>query len=89
MGHFAPVIAKSGDDRVTLENDVSQKEGRVRGTLPDFVSPNWYIRMFGPVKQHWWGKEDQTFWGQAKKHESGDYGNKPLVTTLGSQPRDK
>ncbi len=27
-GHFAPVIARSGEDRVTLENDVSQESGR-------------------------------------------------------------
>ena len=91
MGHFAPVIAKSGEDRVTLENDVGQTAGKTRwGSLPgQETNPHWYFRMFGPVKKHWYGKEDQTFWGEAKKHESGEYGDKPLVATLGSQAREE
>ncbi len=84
MGHFAPVIAKSGHDSVTLENDVSQVTGQVRATIGD-LNPNWYMRMFGPVKRHWFSaNEDQTFWGEAKKHESADYGDRPLVGRIGS-----
>jgi hypothetical protein len=82
MGHFAPVIAQSGDDRVTLENDVSQKAGQEKQKIGE-INPMWYFRMFGPVKK----KEDQTFWGEAKKYESADYGDRPLVTALGSAPR--
>ncbi|MBK9686073.1 MAG: hypothetical protein IPO59_23375 [Betaproteobacteria bacterium] len=87
MGHFAPVLAVSGQDRVTLENDVGQTEGREKQAVGQ-INPNWYFRMFGPVKKHWYGNEDQTFWGEAKKHEKADYGDKPLVATLGSRPRE-
>jgi len=87
MGHFAPVVAVSGQDRVTLENDVGQTEGREKQPVGQ-INPNWYFRMFGPVKKHWYGNEDQTFWGEAKKHEKADYGDRPLVATLGSQPRE-
>ncbi len=84
MGHFAPVVAKSGSDSVTLENDVSQTAGQVRAQIGD-LNPNWYMRMFGPVKRHLFSaNEDQTFWGEAKKHESADYGDRPLVGRLGS-----
>jgi hypothetical protein len=84
MGHFAPVIAASGADRVTLENDVSQTQGREKQAIGQ-INPHWYFRMFGPVKEHWWGKEDQTFWGEARKYEKGEYGDRPLVAVLGSQ----
>lgn len=84
MGHFAPVIAVSGQDRVTLENDVQQTLGREKHAIGE-INPNWYFRMFGPVKKHWYGDEDQTFWGEAKKHERGEYGDRPLVATLGSR----
>ncbi len=84
MGHFAPVVAKSGEDRVTLENDVSQSTGREKPKIGD-INPNWYVRMFGPVKEGFWGNTDQTFWGEAKKYEKDDFGDKPLVTALGSQ----
>ncbi|MBK8932697.1 MAG: DUF4157 domain-containing protein [Chloroflexi bacterium] len=84
MGHFAPVVAKSGSDSVTLENDVSQTAGQVRAQIGD-LNPNWYMRMFGPVKRHLFSaNEDQTFWGEAKKNESADYGDRPLVGRLGS-----
>lgn len=84
MGHFAPVIAASGADRVTLENDVSQTEGGEKHDIGQ-INPNWYFRMFVPVKRHWYGNEDQTFWGEARKHERADYGDRPLVATLGSK----
>ena len=84
MGHFAPVVAKSGSDSVTLENDVRQTAGQVRAQIGD-LNPNWYMRMFGPVKRHLFSaNEDQTFWGEAKKNESADYGDRPLVGRLGS-----
>lgn len=86
MGHFAPVIAVSGHDRVTLENDVGQTVGRERHPVGQ-TNPNWYFRMFGPVKKRWHGDEDQTFWGEAKQHERGEYGDRPLVATLGSNAR--
>ena len=87
MGHYAPVIGVSGDDRVTLENDVSQGAQRENsyGEMP--INPTWYFRMFGPLKK----KEDQTFWGEARKYEGDQYGDRPLVASLGSQApnRDK
>ena len=86
MGHFAPVIAQSGNDRVTLENDVSQKAGQEKQKIGE-INPMWYFRMFGTIKKTWSGTEDQTFWGEAKKFESKDYGDRPLVTHLGSAPR--
>jgi len=83
MGHFAPVIAASGGDRVTLENDVSQSKGREKPKVGE-INPNWYFRMFGPVKK----KDDQSFYGEALKYERGEYGDRPMVTTIGSVPRD-
>lgn len=83
MGHFAPVIAAGGDDRVTLENDVSQLKNRERPKVGD-INPDWYFRMFGPAGK----KEDQSFYGEARKYESAEYGDRPLVTTIGSVPTD-
>ena len=83
MGHFAPVVAASGDDRVTLENDVSQKKHREQPKVGD-ISPDWYFRMFGPARK----KDDQSFYGEALKYERGEYGDRPMVTTIGSVPRD-
>jgi hypothetical protein len=83
MGHFAPVIAASGADRVTLENDVSQVKGRERPKVGD-INPNWYFRMFGPARED----DDQSFYGEALKYERDDYGDRPMVTTIGSVPRD-
>jgi hypothetical protein len=88
MGHFAPVVAKSGYDRVTLENDVSQTQGREKPKIGD-INPNWYMRMFGTVKKHWYGNDDQTFWGEAKKFEKDDFGDRPLVAAIGSQAQQQ
>jgi len=81
MGHFAPVVAKSGGDRVTLENDVSQVQGREKQPNGE-INPNWYMRMFGTEKK-------QTFWGEAQKHEQGEYGDRPFVATIGSHARQQ
>jgi hypothetical protein len=83
MGHFAPVVAASGADRVTLENDVSQSKGREKPKVGD-INPNWYFRMFGPATK----KDDQSFYGEALKYEKAEYGERPMVTTIGSVPRD-
>jgi len=83
MGHFAPVIAASGADRVTLENDVSQLKHREKPKVGD-INPDWYFRMFGPAGK----KVDQSFYGEARKYESGEYGDRPIVTTIGSVPKD-
>ncbi len=86
-GHFAPVIAQSGGDRVTLENDVSQKTN-LEGTLVGQINPDWYFRMFGSVKAGFFGnKTDQTFHGEAKKHEAEDFGDAPFVARIGSSPK--
>lgn len=82
--HFAPVIAASGGDRVTLENDVSQSEGQQRkNTAP--IGPMWYFRMFGSLKKTKKGVEDQTFWGEAKKYDTEEFGDKPFVAAIGSE----
>jgi hypothetical protein len=86
--HMAPVIAKSGADTVTLEN-FAGNPGTVPGPMVIGAStrppanPNWFVRMFGPVKTHMFREdEDQTFWGEHRRIESDDYGTTPLVTTL-------
>jgi hypothetical protein len=86
-GHFVPVIARSGEDRVTLENDVGQDEN-LEPTSIGPINPDWYMRMFGAVKRHWFSaNEDQTFYGEALRFEQKDYGDNPLVVRLGSTPR--
>jgi hypothetical protein len=67
--HFAPVIAASGGERGS--------------TVP--IGPTWYFRMFGSVKTTKKGVEDQSFWGEAKKHESKEFGDRPFVATIGSE----
>jgi len=84
MGHYAPVVARSGNDRVTLENDVSQGGAASVAGQGD-VGRTWYFRMFGTLKETGKGVEDQTFWGEARQFESGDYGDRPFVAAIGSQ----
>ena len=89
--HFAPVIAKSGADHVTLENYAgnpgSSPSPVTMGTSSrPPVNPNWFFRMLGPVKKHTFkADEDQTFWGEHRRIEAANYGTKPLVVTMGSQ----
>jgi hypothetical protein len=85
-GHYAAVVAKSGSDRVTLENDVSQKAHQ-EGHKVGQINPDWYFRMFGSVKKKGLIKNDQTFWGEAKKYEKDDFGDKPFVARIGSAPK--
>ncbi|HRI11729.1 MAG TPA: hypothetical protein PLX89_01890 [Verrucomicrobiota bacterium] len=86
-GHYAPVIAQSDHDRVTLENDVSQRTGS-RSPKIGTINPNWYMRMFGPVKKHWFSAtEDQSFYGEALRFEEDDFGENPLVARIGSTQR--
>jgi hypothetical protein len=84
--HFAGVIAKSGHDSVMLENYAGNPGTLARPAgLHDRINPNWYFRMFGPVKRHWFAAdEDQTFYGEHLR--LGEYGPSPLVVRVSSSP---
>ena len=73
--HFAPVIAKSGSDYVTLENYAKTQQDRKQGDTSD-SSNDWYFKMFGGVKKG----EDQSFFGEIAKE--GDYGGKKGTMVL-------
>jgi hypothetical protein len=73
--HWGGVVATSGEDRVTLEN-----HGRSQ-TAKDMDSQEWYIRMYGPLKQSLFSKDDQTYHGENQR--SGDYGDTPLTLRVG------
>jgi hypothetical protein len=76
VGHFAPAVGRSGGDWVSMENDTDQQ-----GDVVD--NPNWYMRMYGPVKFAPDNKtvlEDQTFYGEQKR--SGGYGAEPMVMKI-------
>jgi hypothetical protein len=62
--HFAAVVARSGDDYVTLENWAKNAAERAAGDRVDF-SNAWYFRMYGPYKSHWFTRdEDQSYYGE-------------------------
>jgi hypothetical protein len=62
--HFAAVVARSGDDYVTLENWAKSAHERAAGDRVDF-SNAWYFRMYGPYKSHWFTRdEDQSYYGE-------------------------
>ena len=61
--HFAAVVARSGNDYVTLENFA---KGLDRAPLDTVGASNaWYFRMYGTLKTHtlWWD-DDQSYGGE-------------------------
>jgi hypothetical protein len=83
--HFAGVISKSGHDNVMLENYAGNPGGGPNGLgVPGLANPNWYVRMFGPVKKYWLAPtEDQTFYGEHLR--LNEYGQAPMVVRVTSQ----
>ena len=78
QAHFAAVVAKSGDDTVMIENYAGNPGSLAAiGGLPARPNPNWYFRMFGPVKKYWFSTDDQTFYGDHLR--LGEYGPSPMV----------
>jgi hypothetical protein len=51
--------------------------------LPARPNPNWYFRMFGPVKKYWFSTDDQTFYGEHLR--LGEYGPSPTVVHVTSR----
>jgi hypothetical protein len=86
--HFAGVIAKSGNDIVVLENYAGNPGGVEIESVKGKVNPNWFLRMFGPVKKYWFAEnENQTFHGEhVRLHEGGqhEYGGTPIVVRVTS-----
>jgi hypothetical protein len=85
--HFAGVIARSGQDIVTLEN-YAGNAAYGNGTKLNYRGSNefWFYRMYGPVKQQ--GAEDQTFYGQNKGrmlNNSLEFGRFPMVIRVRSE----
>lgn len=81
-GHFAGVIAKSGHDIVLIENYVGNPGGTNMQGMGD-INPNWYLRMFGPLKRRRFRRDiDQTFYGENLL--LNEYGPTPLVARFTS-----
>lgn len=85
--HFAPVLAHSGSDYVTLEN-------HGRGNRSDdskATSAEWYLRMYGPVKESKgrFGRkkiEDQSF--HHEQEQSGQMGKRVITMVVdGREPQ--
>jgi hypothetical protein len=79
LRHFAPILAKSGEDEVALEAHVHNKTptgpagGEIQpGDRADY-NPEWYFQMYGSVKQLvGGGVDDQTFYGRHAAQFPGD-----------------
>ncbi len=71
--HFAPVIAKTGEDYATLENYAKNNDQRKNGDTQD-ASNDWYFRMYGPYKEKFFGDDDQSYYGEHAKE--GDIGGR-------------
>jgi len=78
------VIGKSGHDSVMLENYAGNPGGGPAGNgLEGMANPNWYVRMFGPVKKYWIAPtEDQTFYGEHLRLK--EFGRAPMVVRVTS-----
>lgn len=63
--HFAPVVARSGDDYVSLENFAKSTGDRAPGDTVT-ASNAWYYRMYGAEKSN----EDQSYYGQHAQEAS-------------------
>jgi hypothetical protein len=62
--HFAAVVARSGNDYITLENFAKSAADRARGDTVG-ASRAWYFRMYGPYKSRtFWWDEDQSYSGE-------------------------
>jgi hypothetical protein len=57
--HFAPVVGRSGEDYVTLENYAKSADQRDEGDTVE-ASHAWYYRMYGSEKPG----EDQSYYGE-------------------------
>lgn len=94
--HFAPVIAESGGDRVTLEAHFQSKAAQFPGMKPgeaDWNNPEWYFRMYGQARRGKKGKivEDQSFYGEYAEAAKKDKDESVMVVAFGklSQPGTK
>lgn len=88
--HFAPVLANSGGDYVTMEN---HGRGTKTGSGGAAASNQWYLRMYGPVKQEkgLFGRKktvDQSF--HAEQEKSKDVGEHVITMVVeGREPQSK
>jgi len=61
--HFAAVVARSGNDYVTLENWAKTGEQRAPGDTVH-ASGAWYFRMYGVIKTGYFWDDDQSYSGE-------------------------
>ncbi|GEC10397.1 hypothetical protein SSP24_80520 [Streptomyces spinoverrucosus] len=74
--HFAGVVAKSGEDHVTMENYARHEEAK---TLSG-GDPQWYFQMYGP-RQNMQSFHEQWGWERRFTPNSGE-GNRLVLTIL-------
>lgn len=80
--HFAPVVARSGDDYVALENFAKNAAERAPGDTIK-ASQAWYYRMYGVETS----KEDQSYYGQHA--EEASIGARSGLVSLTNRPVQK
>jgi hypothetical protein len=90
--HFAPVIAESGGDRVTLEAHFQSKAAQFPGLKQgeaQWNNPEWYFRMYGQVRRDRKDKivEDQTFYGEYAEAARKDKDESVMVVAFGKLPQ--
>ncbi len=73
-GHFAGVLARSGNDYVTVENFAGNAGAHAQQGLGS-INPNWFVRMFG-------ARKNESFWDFHRLHETEEYGDRPIVARV-------